>query len=206
MSNRFVARFFPLFLLLFSTQGTFLSGRAFGQQLKNFDFGINVFGQTTGSTSGNGVSDSPTRSMGGLATFHQSFRPWLGYEVNYSYTRFAERFSVLPYSVQENLHEATGAYLVQAPKVFVLQPFAAIGGGWLIYLPTEVGGQHYYQQFRPAFLYEVGVNYPLATQHFGARFEYRGLLNSTPDFKQQLLNTNTKRQTSELAAGFYFRF
>jgi hypothetical protein len=204
MFNRSVAGFFS-YLLLFLIQGILYGNRALAQIPQNMDASVNVFGQSTGSTSGNGVSDSPNESMGGLASFRQSFKPWLGYEVNYSYTRFSERYSNLPYTVQNNLHEATGAYLAQAPKVFVLQPFVAAGGGWLVYLPTATGGQRYNQQFRPAFLYEAGVNYAV-NRYFGLRVEYRGLVNTTPNFNQPDLTTGAKRQTSELAAGFYIHF
>ena len=55
-------------------------------------------------------------------------------------------------------------------------------------------------------LYEFGVNYPVLTSHLGLRFQYRGLLYSTPDFNASSLTTNTRRQTSELSLGAYLRF
>jgi hypothetical protein len=195
-----------LVLLLLSTQCAFFGSRGFAQKLNDVDAAISVSGQSTQSTSGNGIHDNPTESMGGLATVRQSFKPWLGYEVNYSYTRFSERFSNLPFYVQDNVHEVTGAYLLRGPKLFVFEPFAAIGGGWLIYLPTTTGGQHYNQQFRPALLYELGVNYPLVTNHFGLRLQYRGLVDKTPGFNQPYLATDATRQTSEASGGFYLRF
>ena len=148
-----------LFLFLLAPRG--LSGnQALGQKLKNFDASINFFGQFTGSTSGNGIRDVPSVSAGGLVSFRQPFRPWLGYEVNYSYTRFSEAFSTQPFHVQDNLHEASGAYLVQGPKLLGFQPFASAGLAYLLFLPTSVGGQHNNQQSRWGFLYELGVNYP----------------------------------------------
>jgi hypothetical protein len=195
-----------LVLSSFVTNCIIFGHPASAQKLRNFDVSVNVFGQFTGSTSGNGVHDSPNNSMGGLASFRQSFKPWLGYEVNYSYTRFAERFNVLPFSVQDNVHEVTGAYLFQGPTLLGFQPFATAGGGWLIYLPTTSGGQHYNQQFQLSFLYELGVNHPILTQHFGVRAEFRGLIHKTPDFNQPTLTTNTTRQTSEPTVGLYARF
>ncbi len=194
---------------VFSTICAISGHQALGQSLKNFDASINAFGQFTGSTSGNGIKDVPSISMGGLVSLRQTFRPWLGYEVNYSYTRFSEAFSTLPFHVQDNLHEASGAYLVQGPKFFGLQPFATAGAGYLLFLPTTVGGQHNNQQGRLAFLYELGVNYPILNSHFGvigARLEYRGLIYKTPDFNQPVTTTNTRRQTSEPAVGLYARF
>lgn len=207
MSNQSVPK--PLFFLLvflFSLQGALFGHQASAQTLKNFDVSFNAYGQFTGSTSGNGIHVSPSRSVGGLVSLRQSFKPWLGYEVNYSYTRFSDAYSDMPFSVQNNLHEATGAYLLQLPKLLVFQPFAAAGGGMLLFLPTEVGGQHKNMQYRPAFLYEVGLNYPLITDHFGARVEYRGFFYKTPDFNEANTTTNTMRQTAEPAVGLYARF
>ena len=146
--------------------------------------------------------------MGALATVRQSLHPWLGYEVNYSYTRFTERFSNIPFGVQNNVHEVSVAYLVQGPTIPILglQPFATVGSGALIFLPTTVGGQKYNKQTRVPVLYEVGVNHPIFTSHLGLRFQYRGLLYSTPDFNAPTLTTNTKRQTSELSLGAYLHF
>ncbi len=125
-----------------------------------------------------------------LATVRQSFHPWLGYEVNYSYTRFSERYSTLPFGVQNNLHEVYRRLsAARATPILGLQPFGAVGVGALIFLPTTVGGQKYNQQRRIPLLYEVGVNYPIFTSHFGLRFQYRGLVYKTPDFNSALLTT-----------------
>jgi len=96
------------------------------QTLKNFEAAASIFGQFTGTTNGNSIKDSPTDSLGGLATVRQSFHPWLGYEVNYSYTRFTERYSTIPFGVQNNVHEVSGAYLLQGPTIPILglQPSA----------------------------------------------------------------------------------
>jgi hypothetical protein len=202
-----VSRSISLLVLLFlPVQCALFGSRGSAQTLNNLDAAITVFGQSTEATSGHGVHDNPTESMGGLATLRQTFKPWLGYELNYSYTRISERYSDFPFDVQDNLHEATGAYLIHAPKLLVFEPFAALGGGWMIYLPTNTGGQHFNQQFQLALLYELGVNYPLVTNHFGARLEYRGLLHKTPSFNQSILITGATRQTSEVAAGFYVHF
>ena len=195
--------FLVLFLLIAG-----LGNRATAQTLKNFEAAANIFGQFTGTTNGNGIKDSPTDSLGGLATVRQSFHPWLGYEVNYSYTRFTERYSTIPFGVQNNVNEVTGAYLVQGPTLPFLgiQPFGAIGFGALIFLPTTVGGQKYPQQNRIPLLYEVGINYPLITSHFGLRLQYRGLSYKTPDYNATLLTTGTRRTTSEPSVGAYLRF
>jgi hypothetical protein len=196
---------FLLFILL-SISSAWRSATA--QTLKNLEGAVSVFGQSTGTVNSNGIRDHPTESMGALATMRQSLHPWLGYEVNYSYTRFTERFSNIPFGVQNNVHEVSVAYLVQGPTIPILglQPFATVGAGALIFLPTTVGGQKYNKQTRVPVLYEVGVNHPVFTNHLGLRFQYRGLLYSTPDFNTSSLTTNTRRQTSELSLGAYLRF
>jgi hypothetical protein len=196
---------FLLFILL-SISSAWRTATA--QTLKNIEGAVSVFGQTTGTTNANGVRDHPTESMGALATVRQSFHPWLGYEVNYSYTRFTERFSNIPFGVQNNVHEVSVAYLLQGPTLPILglQPFGTVGAGALIFLPTTVGGQKYTQQTRVPLLYEVGVNYPVITSHLGLRFQYRGLVYKAPDFNAAPLTTNARRQTSELALGAYLRF
>lgn len=195
--------FLVLFLLIAG-----LGNRATAQTLKNFEAAASIFGQFTGTTNGNGIKDSPTDSMGGLATVRQSFHPWLGYEVNYSYTRFTERYSTIPFGVQNNVHEVSGAYLVQGPTIPILglQPFGAVGVGALIFLPTTVGGQKYPKQTQVPLLFEFGVNYPILTSHLGLRLQYRGLSYKTPDFNATLLTTGTRRITSEPSVGAYLRF
>jgi opacity protein-like surface antigen len=193
--------FLVLFLLIAG-----LGNRATAQTVKNFEAAVSIFGQFTGTTNGNGIKDSPTDSLGALATARQSFHPWLGYEVNYSYTRFSERYSTIPFGVQNNVHEVSGAYLVQGPSFLGLQPFGAIGFGALIFLPTTVGGQKYHQQTRVPLLYEFGVNYPIITSHLGLRLQYRGLSYETPDFDSPPLTTGTRRTTSEPSVGAYLRF
>lgn len=201
-----IRRSLSFLFLLFLIAG--LSNRATAQTLKNFEGALSVFGQFSGTSNGDNVQDSPTDSMGVLATARQSFHPWLGYEVNYSYTRFTERYSTVPFGVQNNMHEVTGAYLLQGPTIPILglQPFGAIGFGALIFLPTTVGGQKYTQQTRTPILYEFGVNYPILTSHIGLRLQYRGLNYKTPDYNATLVTTGARRTTSEPSVGAYFRF
>ena len=196
------------FFLLFLVAGP--GNRAFSQSLRHLDGALSGFGQFSGTTNGNGIQDKPTYSTGVLATARQSFHFWLGYEINYGYTRYADRYKASTYGVQvqNNLHEATAAYLVQGPVIPILglQPFGAVGVGALVFLPTTTGGQRFSQQYRIPILYEVGVNYPILTSHLGLRLQYRGLSYKTPDFQSPQLTTGSRRQTAEPSVGAYFRF
>ncbi len=207
MFNSSVRRSLSFFVLLLLAGA---GNRAFSQTLRNLDGAISGFGQFSGTSNGNGIQDKPTYSTGVLATARQSLHFWLGWEINYGYTRYSDRYKASDYGVQvqNNMHEVTGAYLVQGPTIPILglQPFGAVGVGALVFLPTTTGGQRYSQQYRVPILYEFGVNYPLLTSHLGLRLQYRGLSYKTPDFNSAQLTTGSRRQTSEPSAGAYFRF
>ena len=202
-----VRRSLSFFVLLFVAGA---ASRGFSQTLRHLDGAVSGFGQFSGTTNGNGIEDKPTYSTGVLVTARQSFHFWLGYEINYGYTRFAERYKAPTYGVQvqNNLHEVTGAYLVQGPTIPILglQPFGAVGVGALVFLPTTTGGQRFSQQYRVPILYEFGINYPILTSHLGLRLQYRGLSYKTPDFGSAQLTTGSRRQTAEPSVGAYLRF
>ena len=202
------SRSLTFFTLVFALASPAWQAQA--QQLKNLDGAVNIFGQFSGTTNGNGIQDKPTYSLGVVASARQTFHYWLGYEINYGYTRYAERYKAPTYGiqVQNNMHEATAAYLVHGPTIPIigLQPFAAIGVGGLVFLPTSVGGQRYGQQYRIPILYEVGANFPILTSHLGLRLQYRGLSYKVPDYGAPQLAQNVRRTTSEPSVGAYFRF
>ena len=208
MFNR--SRFFSFSLVFFALTSPCLQARAHAQTLLNLEGAVNIFGQFSGNTNGNGIQDKPTDSLGVLVTARQMPHYWLGYEINYAYTRFAERYKGPNYGiqVQSNMHEASAAYIVHGPTIPILglQPFAGIGVGGLVFLPTTTGGQHYGQQYRIPILYEFGANFPVLTSHLGLRLQYRALSYKVPDFESTQLRQNVRRQTSEPSVGAYFRF
>jgi hypothetical protein len=174
--------------------------------LKNSDVAISAFGQITGSSNGDGISVKPGDSLGGQATFRHVYHPWLGYEAGYGYTRFADRYSSYPFSVQHNVHEFEGSYLLSAPHLFGVQPFGLAGVSALLYAPSLNGGQNVSAQARAALTFGVGANFPLLTSHFGMRVQYRGLYHQTPDYGQEIFKTGTWRLSSEPAVGVYLHF
>lgn len=152
-------------------------------------------------------------SAGVLGTFHQSLRPWLGYNVNLGYSRFSENYShgfaYIPNSNQPpplsnpnysfaqgsigtNMYELTVAYAVQGPKTKRFNTSAQVGGGGLFFLPTH-DPSPYAEQVRATMVFGVGMNYKLS-EHFALRAEYRGLFYKNPDFK----NSDTPIPISKL--------
>ncbi|HEX3436974.1 MAG TPA: hypothetical protein VHT24_09410 [Pseudacidobacterium sp.] len=198
----------PSFFLATLLVALFSIKPAFAQTgiLHNSDVSVSAFGQFTNSTSGNGISVDPTRSVGGQAAFRHVYHTWLGYEALYGYTRFTDRYSSVVFPVQHNVHEFGGSYLMSGPNVLGIQPFGLAGFSALLYAPSLNGGQNASSQGRPAFTFGLGANFPLLTSHFGARVQYRGLYHPTPDYGQAQYKTSTWRLTSEPAAGLYFKF
>lgn len=177
------------------------------------DFSVGVFGQltptrvpivvtpfTTPTSSGQNVfqeTQGTSASAGVLATFHQQFKPWLGYNVNAGFSRFTENYSsgtsftstAPPFfastlsqtSIGTNMFELSAAYVVEGPRTKRFSTFVQTGGALLPFLPTanpSTGSL----QFRPALLFGTGANYKLS-EHVGVRAEYRGLFYKNPDFK-----------------------
>jgi opacity protein-like surface antigen len=157
-------------------------------------------------------------SAGVLGTFHQSFRPWLGYNVNLGYSRFGENYSdgfvsnppltgaspnssFYHASIGTNMYELTGAYVVEGPKAKRLSTFGQLGGGALFFLPTKDPSPTS-MQIRPAMVFGGGINYKFSS-HLALRAEYRGEFYKNPDFKQQELKfTVTNAPTVSIVYAF----
>ena len=186
----------------------FLQGSAAQAQkaLRNDEISVDGFYQFTQTASGNGISVTPTKSLGGEASFRHSFHWWLGYEAAYSYARFTEYYTGQPFGYQHNLHDFSGSYYVHGPRALGIQPFALAGFSAAVFSPTLNGGQNVSWQWRPGANFGAGVDYPLLTKYFGLRFEYRGVYYQTPDFGLVKLTTNSYRLTSEPMAGIYIHF
>ena len=151
-------------------------------------FGATTTEQTQGTSPSAGV----------FGTFHQQFKPLLGYNVNFGYTRFSEDYShgqqYVPSAtstfaasssftqgtIPTNMYDLTIAYVFNGPRTKRFNTFGQFGGGGLFFLPEQntVGAKN---QTRPAMVFGVGMNYKL-TSHLDLRAEYRGLFYKSPDF------------------------
>jgi opacity protein-like surface antigen len=157
-----------------------------GNSSSAIDVSLGIFGQFTPArtpteitpyrdgTAYDQTTQGTSTSAGFLGTFHQSFRPWLGYNVNFGYSRFSEQYSQGMYfpnpttptnpissfsygSIGENMYELTGAYL-----------------------PTQ-DPSPYWVEFRPVMVFGTGINYRFSN-HWALRGEYRGLFYKNPSF------------------------
>jgi opacity protein-like surface antigen len=166
-------------------------------------------------TAANQKTQAASPSAGALFTFHGAMKPYLGYNVNFSYTRFTQTDSegsgyvpgqgtnpppggdsLSVGALDTHMYELTLAYAFYGPRSKRFRTFGQIGGGGLFFDPINASFAH--QQTRPAMVFGIGGEYDVS-RHFSVRAEYRGLFYKMPDFgidngfpKQRLFTvTNT---------------
>jgi hypothetical protein len=179
---------------------------------ERFDAGVGGFYQITNASNGNFIRNDTTASGGGLFSFRQPYRPWVGYEANVGYTKFYEAYNKGVVKVQSNVTDVSIAYLFQSPTIYGFQPFLTLGGGIIVFSPiagtiTNLNSPttHLSSQLLPEFTFTVGLNYPLF-KRLGVRGQLRGLHYKTPDFHQFSIDTKTLRTTVEPTLSVYYRF
>ncbi len=186
------------------------SGAA-AQERRWQEIGIQGTGFFTKDSSGNGINQHATDTGGFLLSYRYHFNRWLAADASYGYARNTQQnfASSGPFSVQANVHQATGALVVTAPRrIFRLNPFVLAGAGALIFDPTGNAGGFVsgaQSQSRAAFVYGGGADYELS-KHFTLRAEYRGFVYERPDFDLAALHSGATAHTAQPSAGIVFRF
>jgi len=174
--------------------------------LRNDDVSIGGFYQFTQDASGNGITNTASKSLGGEAAFSHSFHPLIGWQASYDYTRFTEYYTGQTFGYQHNLHVFNGDYYVHGFEALGLRPYAMAGISAVIFSPTLNGGQNVSWQAKAGANFGAGVQIPLLTKNFGLQVQYRGLYYQAPDFGLAKLNTGSYRLTSEPTAGLFVHF
>jgi hypothetical protein len=180
---------------------------------EKFDVGVGGFYQVTNAANGNFIRDDTTESGGGLFSFRQPYRPWLGYEVNVGYTKFYEAYNKGVVKVESNVTDLSFSYLFQSPTIYGVQPYLSVGGGIIVFSPiagtfidlNSPTTKSLPSQLVPEFAYNFGLNYPIFSR-LGVRGGLRGLKYKTPDFHQFSIDTKTLRTTLEPNITVYYRF
>jgi opacity protein-like surface antigen len=173
--------------------------------------GVSLYGAFSGTTTGNGVVESPSNSAGGLIELRHISNPIFGYEATYSYNRANQAYRcngtscpvLTPATVPANAHEVTVDWV---PSVHVgnLRPFGVLGVGLLLNEPT--GNQtNTSSSTRAVYVYGAGLDIGLLP-HFGLRAQYRGNLYKSPDLSKLYTSSNAFRHTAEPMIGAYFSF
>lgn len=195
-----------------------LAGLGGSVALAQTDVSASIYGAFTGTTTGNGVQQSPSNSAGGLLEVRHIRNPIVGFEATYAFNRANQVYSfngalpgscpsggcgtLTPAAISANAHEITGDWVasVHAGK---LRPFALAGIGLLLDVP--VGGQsNTSSTFKPVYVYGAGIDWGLLP-HIGLRFQYRGNLYSAPNLTKLYTSTSRFTQTAEPMIGAYFR-
>jgi opacity protein-like surface antigen len=185
------------------------------------DVAASVYGAFTGTTTGNGIQQSPSNSAGVLIEARHIANPILGFEATYSYNRADQTYSCNlcvvpvssacptggcppgpPISVPANAHEITADWI---PSVHIanLRPFGVLGIGALLNEPA--GGTDTQSQTKAVYVYGAGLDWGLLP-HIGLRFQYRGNLYKAPNLTTLTSSTNSFTHTAEPMVGIYFHF
>jgi opacity protein-like surface antigen len=199
------------------------------------DVAASVYGAFTGTSTGNGVQQSPSNSAGVLIEARHIANPLLGFEATYSYNRADQTYGCnecvepvssacptsgcppgSPVSVPANAHEITADWI---PSLHIanLRPFGVLGIGALLNVPTSAntvvsGGVADDATLVPTrtstqavYVYGAGLDWGILP-HLGLRFQYRGNLYKAPDLTTLTSSTNAFTHTAEPMIGAYFHF
>lgn len=200
-------------LSIFVAALVFLISTAFAQESRS-DFALSGIGVFPRQTTGNGIQQDPSNSGGFLLSYRYAFQSHSSLEVNYSYSRDTQYYTIVgttagPFAAQQaNVHEFTGAYVLDAGRSRRVDPFVLAGIGALVFNPITNSTNATFgstTQTTAAFLYGFGLNYRLV-HGLGLRLQYRGLIYKAPDFGVSEISTNSWTHSAEPAIGLTFRF
>ena len=144
------------------------------------------------------------RSPAAGISFREHPNPWVGFEMNYQYSRFSANYApatTQPSSSSTTLQEASAGYLLHA-RFGAVQPFVAVGGGELL-LKFQNDSTSYYQ---PAALLDAGIDIPLPNPHFGFTLHAHMLYYKPPTVQGSTQQGDKWMATTEPAANFFIRF
>jgi opacity protein-like surface antigen len=191
------------------------------------DVAASIYGAFSGTTTGDGIQQSPSNSAGVLIEARHIANPILGFEATYSYNRNDQTYTTGPVcpvslvpcssqtSVPANAHEFTADWI---PSLHIanFRPFGVLGIGALVNVPasndvavsggvtdssTPVPTQ---TNTRAVYVYGAGLDWGVLP-HIGLRFQYRGNLYKAPDLTTLYSSSNSFTHTAEPMVGVYFR-
>ena len=182
------------------------------RQLRRLDFAISGVGEFTKNVQGTNyqgvnLTQEASNTLGALGTIRYTKSALVGAELNYGYARYTENYSsYISGGAQTNVSEYTVGYVVHGPDLIGFRSFASGGLGSLAFTPTSGGGQGLPERARLAYYYDVGLEEPLFSSHFGVRAQFRQIFFKAPDFDQNYLAINKRTFTTEPGIGFYLHF
>lgn len=176
-------------------------------------FSVGAFGALTAArireSSSALITQSLAPSAGVLATFRQSFRPWLGYSVNFGYTRANYRYTAAapaPFPgttvatyIPNHVYETSVSYIAQKHLTNRLTVFGEAGAGAIAFAsinrdirssPPNFYLTYRNNNFRPEGITGFGFDYRMG-HGLGLRAEYRGLFVKYPDYASGSIRPTT---------------
>jgi outer membrane immunogenic protein len=189
-----------------------ITSASFGQE-SHSELGVQFTGFFPSTTSGNnGISESATTTAGFQVNYRYHLSHGLSLEGGYGFDQNTQKYNISSgnFRIPSNNHQLTFA-LVQALPTFgnhKFNPYVLAGAGAILFNPSSTQSNTFSNaqtQTKAAFVYGAGVNYALA-KAISLRFEYRGLLYSTPDYGFGGLSTNSVTHSAQPSVGLSFRF
>lgn len=214
MDTRRIFGVIALFSLGALMGGTFAGAQAaVDRGLSNTDVALSLYGAFSGTTTGDGVQQSPANAAGGLFEVRHIVNPLIGFEGTYSFNRANQSYTpqttcglpcgnISTTTISADAHEVTADYLVSL-KVANFRPFGLAGLGLLFNEPAS-GQANSTSSDKPVFVYGAGLDWGLLP-HIGVRLQYRGNLNKAPDLTKLYGSSGAFLRTSEPMIGVYFR-
>jgi len=178
------------------------------------DVALSIYGAFSGTTTGDGVEQSPANAAGGIVEVRHIDNPIVGFEGTYSFNRANQKYTpqmitcgitcgtVTPAPVSADAHEITGDW-VASLHLANLRPFALAGGGLLFNEPVS-GQANTSSSTKPVFVYGAGLDWGLLP-HLGLRLQYRGNLYRAPDLTKLYGSSAAFTHTAEPMIGVYLR-
>ncbi len=177
---------------------------------------LSAYGAFSGTTSANGVQQSPSNSAGGLFELRHVANPILGFEGTYSFNHANQKYTnssvctvgscppITTATIKSDAHEVT---LDWTPSVGLanFRPFGVLGVGLLMNVPQS--GQSTFEtktSTKAVYVYGAGLDWGIVP-HFGLRMQYRGNLYKSPDVTSLYTSINKFTHTSEPMFGIYFK-
>jgi hypothetical protein len=171
----------------------------------------------THGTNTNGItySEGANNTVNVIGSFHQQFRPFVGYRIAVSYTRPEFHYfrstatsDSGEQGIKGRIYELAGTYVVRGPRHGRVSTYVEAGAGIMAILPTASDtGTDY--NISPAGIVGVSADVPVS-KHFGVHAAYRAQVFKGPDFHANpvvypLANSNILI-SQEPSVGITYRF
>ncbi len=176
------------------------------------DVGLSFYKTFNTSTTGNGTTQSPSNSAGGMLEVRHIHSPFIGYEATYSYNPNDQMLSPTtgncgyrctnqPTKITTRASEIALDWVVST-KFAGLRPFAVAGVGFYIGSPTS--NQYDLNTIvRPAYVFGGGVDWGFLP-HFGLRAQFRDNMFKAPDLDGLYSPTGVYTHMAEPMIGVFY--